>query len=755
MNFTSPIFLAVAALAAIGAVVVLWLRRIALPLSTRILLGLGAVLLAVAAGTPLWPRPVPQPVTVMVDVSPSTRGAAYRDPAALRKRLGQLLGAVPHEIIYFAQENRTEAPVLVKDRLGDFAAERTVFAPPPGRAVLLFSDGRFAPPKFSPPVYAVVDPLLIEPADASVLSIEARGDQVAVAVSNTAVDSASLSLSGEKSGVAVARGQYTLSRPLRPEQSVLAQFAPVDLWPENDRLELPAVPPAQLQRWWVGASAPAGDWKRISPAELPADPAAYLAPAVIVLQNIHAEDLTEPQQHLLLQYVRDLGGAVIIVGGGRAFAAGEYPGTALESLSPLASSPPVPTLHWIILADSSGSMAGESGGATRWDRARQAIVKLLPHLPPEDPVTLANFSERVTFWSRGRSARETLSLALPTIQPSGPTNLEPVLREVIDRADAGMPAELLLLSDTDAQIDQPEVIREAMLKKRIRLHVLVLGPNGRGEAALRDIAKATGGAVAAELDPAHWADAARKLFQQASAERLVAEPTKLRMVTIIDGFTDAPPVPWNRTWLKRDATVLAENDSPAHEPLIARWRLGAGQVVAAAYATAQADRLAKLVATPPRDPRYKVTWKNGSTTGVSIEAVENGRAINGVNCVLELTTTAGRALSKQPVEQTAPGYYDATISPPSEPVFATVRLDARLLDRVALPARYAPEFDAVGIDADSLKQLVARSGGAMIPPAQVAPIRFDTPVEPVPLGAWFAAAGGVCIAAGLARWRLS
>ncbi|MGA2499426.1 MAG: vWA domain-containing protein [Tepidisphaeraceae bacterium] len=755
MNFNSLIFLAIAAPAAIGAVAALLVRRIALPLSTRILLGLGAVLLAVAAGTPLWPRPVPQPVTVMVDVSPSTRGAAYRDPVALRKRLGQLLGSVPYEIIYFAQENRTEAPALVQDRLGDFPAEKTVFAPPPGRAVLLFSDGRFAPPRFSPPVYAVVDPLLIEPADAAVISIEARGDQLAVAVSNTAVDSASLSLSGERSSVPVSRGQYTLSRPQRPGQTVLAQFAPVDLWPENDRLELPAVPPAQAQMWWVGAAAPAGDWKRMAPAELPADPAAYLAPAVIVLQNIHAEDLTEPQQHLLLQYVRDLGGAVVIVGGQRAFAAGEYPGTALETLSPLASSPPIPTLHWIILADSSGSMAEQSGDATRWDRARQAMVRLLPHLPPEDPVTLASFSERVTFWSRARSARETATLALPAIQPSGPTNLESGLRDVIDRADAGMPAELLLLSDTDAPIEQPELLREAMLKKRIRLHVLVLGPNGRGEAALRDIAKATGGAVVAELDPAHWADAARKLFQQASAERLVAVPAKLRMVTTIDGFAETPPVPWNRTWLKRDATVLAENDSPAHEPLIARWRLGAGQVVAAAYATSQADRLAKLVATPPRDPRYKVVWKTGSAAGVYIEAAESGRAMNGLNLVVEFTNAAGRVVSKQPVAQTAPGYYEAAMEPPREPMFATVRLDARLLGRVALPARYASEFDAIGIDADSLKQLTARSGGAMIPPAQVSSIRFDAPVEPVPLGAWFAAVGGVCMAAGLARWRLS
>ena len=233
------------------------------------------------------------------------------------------------------------------------------------------------------------------------------------------------------------------------------------------------------------------------------------------------------------------------------------------------------------------------------------------------------------------------------------------------------------------------------------------------------------------------------------------EPAKLRMAVRIEGFTEAPAAPWNRTWLKREARILAENDSPAHEPLIARWRLGAGQVIAAAFPTAQADRLAKLVAAPPHDPRFKIVWKTGSKAGVSIEATDNGQPMNGQSLALEIASISGRVLSKQPVVQTAPGYYETTIKPSAEPVFAAVRHEARLLDRIALPARYASEFDAIGIDADPLKQLAARSGGAVIPPAEVSAIKFDFPIEPVLLVVWFAASGGLFIAAGLTRWRLS
>ena len=50
--------------------------------------------------------------------------------------------------------------------------------------------------------------------------------------------------------------------------------------------------------------------------------------------------LLTAQQQRLHQYVHDLGGSLILLGGERAFAAGNYSGSILEALSPLSSSPP-------------------------------------------------------------------------------------------------------------------------------------------------------------------------------------------------------------------------------------------------------------------------------------------------------------------------------------------------------------------------------------------------------------------------------
>src|SRR5207248_6387123 len=105
-------------------------RRPAVQPTTAVSGGLALILLALAAGGLTWHRPAEGDVAVMADLSASTRGAAYRDRAALERRVKELLGATPHHYIYFSQQNTGTAPAGAT--LGDLAGEKTVFAPPAG-----------------------------------------------------------------------------------------------------------------------------------------------------------------------------------------------------------------------------------------------------------------------------------------------------------------------------------------------------------------------------------------------------------------------------------------------------------------------------------------------------------------------------------------------------------------------------------------------------------------------------------------------
>src|SRR2546423_6629369 len=122
--FESLPILAAASALVLAAMVVAFVRRPALPRLSYALIGGGLLLLTLAAAGMSWRRAHRGEVLVMVDVSPSTRTASYRNRAALNRRISQLLGGMPHRALLFAETNR---PDTGADPLPDLSAERTIF----------------------------------------------------------------------------------------------------------------------------------------------------------------------------------------------------------------------------------------------------------------------------------------------------------------------------------------------------------------------------------------------------------------------------------------------------------------------------------------------------------------------------------------------------------------------------------------------------------------------------------------------------
>ena len=520
-------------------------------------------------------------------------------------------------------------------------------------------------------------------------------------------------------------------------------------------------PSLHSARWWVGRSPLSGGWRAVAPADLPAEAAAYLGPSVIVLNNIPTSELSASQQQRLEQYVHDLGGALVVLGGDHAFAAGGYPGSVLDALSPLASSPPLPVMHWVLLADSSGSMAEQVGGQTRWQLAAEAMLRLLPQLPPQDAVSVGNFAESLTWWSRGKSAKETAAVPLPPadVAPRGPTNLQPALKRIIAESAEQLPRQVLILTDTQTQIDRPEDLAAAMKAKSIRLHVLALG-QGSGLPVLRSLVAATGGLLVEQMDARQWTESVRQLLRQAMPQRLNRLPVDVRFTAPLS-LPGRPVTPWNRVWLKQSATGLAEAQTPEGPVVLgARWQVGTGQAIAAAFSAndTEAIALTDLVARPPRDPRFSVSWDAGAQLRVSVDAVDPATKayLNGLDVRLELADAAGgpSAGGSHIMTQTAPGRYEIVVPAPRASVFAAVRQQGQVMDRRAIAGRYASEFDGMGNDHGAMRELAARTDGAVIYPDESRPIDFHWPSRPLPLTSALAAAAAAFIAAGLVRWRM-
>lgn len=741
---------AILALAALAVVIVL-IRRPAAPRKTLFLAGIGLICLAMAAGKPTWNRPKEQIVAVMVDLSASTRTAKYRDRAKLERRIRELLRDKPYRLHYFADGSREVNPAA--SRLADIPSDRTTYVPPAAAAVLLFSDCRFKLPEQSPPTNVCVDIGLDDPPDAAVANLEIRGKEVAVSLRNSGaprrvtIDGAA---PGPHGPTTLPAGSLMIDGSLAAGSSrVSAELSPGDAWPENDALQTNVPAPQRLERWWIGAPSPASGWRGIDPHALPVDSAEYLAAGIIVLDNVAASNLSDLQQQRLRQYVSDLGGGLLILGGDQAFGAGGYEGTPLGALSPLASNPPMPTNHWILLADASGSMSEAVPGGTRWKFVTGAIAGALPKLPPDDLVSVGSFAGTLAWWVQGKPVRDAAAMPLPPAgaYPHGPTNLQPALENIARSSQGKMPVQLLVLSDFDTQITAASQLAGLLKSRQIHLHLLAIG-GGSALPALRQVASATGGSVVEQFDPARWAEATRKLTQAARSNLLRKDAVRVAFDGQIIGsqFTG----PWNRVWLKSGATRLARaEDRGETVPMAAEWNIGEGRVAAAAFMPrpgAVAD-LAQRVAQSPRDPRFHVTWETGSMLRIVVDAIDGKQYLNGQDLRLELN---GSAVA---VPQTGPGKYQLSVESPHSPATATLRANGRVLDRIAVAGRYPPEFDAIGNDMAAMSELARRSGGAVIPPAQSKPIEIHWPTRNVSLVPELSILAALCVGLGLITWR--
>ncbi|MGA2230525.1 MAG: hypothetical protein ABSH22_06465, partial [Tepidisphaeraceae bacterium] len=233
-----PRLLVIALLLAAATMAVIVLRGADLRGWARGFFFAGLIFLAVACGKPVWISPSVEPVAVMVDLSPSTRGAAYRDPTLLRRRLGELLGATPYQLFFFAQKTTTGS-LETAAPLAEMPADETDFNPPPAAAIVLFSDGRFSASGDAPSIYPVLDPMLENTADAAITGMNISGDNVFVSVTNNGPPR-TLTLHGVAGPTTFpVTANETIVRPIaRGADRILAELSGSDLWPENNAMSI-------------------------------------------------------------------------------------------------------------------------------------------------------------------------------------------------------------------------------------------------------------------------------------------------------------------------------------------------------------------------------------------------------------------------------------------------------------------------------------------------------------------------------------
>ena len=126
---------------------------------------------------------------------------------------------------------------------------------------------------------------------------------------------------------------------------------------------------------------------------------------------------------------------------------------------------------------------------------------MVPRLPYQEAVSMGQFSDSIQWWFRPhdgfmRPPADVMTGELPPFPPPdavplGPTNLEETLERVAADADGGASTQVLLFSDCDAHIDDPQHLIELFQRQHVTLHVLALG-SGVGVPAIRQIVAQNG-----------------------------------------------------------------------------------------------------------------------------------------------------------------------------------------------------------------------------------------------------------------------
>jgi uncharacterized membrane protein len=447
-------------------------------------------------------------------------------------------------------------------------------------------------------------------------------------------------------------------------------------------------------------------------------------------------------------YVRELGGGFVMTGGEASFGAGGYTGTRIEKLLPVRLDTEKrrdePGLGLVLVIDRSGSMSGE-----KIELAKEAAKATAEILSPQDLLGVIAFDSQPTTIVRLQRASNRLRILsdIAKLQAGGGTQILPALQEAASQltpARAKVKHVILLTDGQSAYEGIPELLEE-MTQNRITVTGVGIG-SGADRTLLTMIAEKGGGRFYFTQDPQSIPKIFTKETSQVARSALVEDLVAVHVVKRVQmiegvGLESAPPLRgYVSTKPKPLSEVIAVSDFG--EPLLARWRVGLGQVVA--FTSDVKNRWASEWL---RWPGYGKFWAQltratmrhhaaetfaltadvaGDQAHLVLDAVTRGdRFATDLDCTAEVIP-ADRPSEKKAVAltETAPGRYEATLPLTryaSYLVRASAHQNGTLVGEgvASLPYPYPREFLLLGVDEARLERTAATTRGRVRPePAQ-------------------------------------
>lgn len=402
---------------------------------------------------------------------------------------------------------------------------------------------------------------------------------------------------------------------------------------------------------------------------------------LVVVSDVPAHLVGSAQMAALDSYAHQ-GGGMIMAGGQDSFGSGGYQGTRMEQILPVRfDSEKIkdqPDVAVVVVMDKSGSMQGQ-----RIEMAKESARATAEALSPQDYIAVVAFDSEATVYVRPQRAtnRMRISAEISRLSAGGGTNIFPGLKEafeILQNLNAKV-KHVILLSDGESPTDGISELVQDMRASRIT--VSCVGVPGADRNLLTSIAEQGDGRLYMVEDIGALPKIFAKETKEAQKSQLVEDKVYVRVakrVEAIEGinFETAPPLHgYVTTKPKPTGEVILISD--LGEPILARWRYGAGTTLA--WTSDVKNRWAvewirwggypkfwaQVVRTSMRRKvfdSYDLTAKvNDGRALVTVDAIDTGdKFVNEMATRLEVIDPATNKTTEViPMAQTAAGRYTA------------------------------------------------------------------------------------------------
>jgi secreted protein with Ig-like and vWFA domain len=339
----------------------------------------------------------------------------------------------------------------------------------------------------------------------------------------------------------------------------------------------------------------------VTPREMPSSIDRMQRYDAIILQNVPYDAVTPPQQRMMVKYVHDLGGGLVMLGGPDSFGAGGWTNSDLDKyILPVNCQIPsqtiLPSGALVLVIDRSGSMSSPVGGTNRSQQeiANEAAVLALNTLYPQDLVGVIAFDDQVhtIVKTQMNSDPAAVAKAMRSLTPGGGTDIYIGLQKAyaelapLTVQDAAV-KHIILLTDGASQEPGPGAyikLASDMRKNGISLSTIGVG-DGHNAQLLNQLANMGNGKYHPITNPANLPQVfikEAKTIRKNLVKEVPFVPTVLPTGSpIMSNLLGVPELKGIvLTGERRDPRVLMPMVGPEGEPVFAHWQVGLGRSAA-------------------------------------------------------------------------------------------------------------------------------------------------------------------------------